>query len=336
MKKHSIAASCGNDSIVVTGATGMIGAAIVAEALAQNKRVAAIVRPNSPNRQNLQNLVGHPNLEIIECGLEGYANLNLTVKHGAFLHMAWQSTDAASRDDVYLHLDNIKYTIDAVHAAHRAGCEVFVSAGSQAEYGLVTEKLGENTACKPESGYGIAKYAAGQMARIVASQLGMRSCHARILSTYGEGLSDNSIIIYLIKTLLAGEKPLLTKCGQIWDYMYVRDTARAFLAIAAGGENGKAYPLGSGIARPLREYVETIRDMIDPALELGFGEKEYYPHQPMYLCADIRELTADTGFKPTVGFAEGIGKTIAWVKTSCAPNGHTPLRSPPSVWPWQS
>jgi nucleoside-diphosphate-sugar epimerase len=55
--------------------------------------------------------------------------------------------------------------------------------------------------------------------------------------------------------------------------------------------------------------------MIDAQLELGFGEKEYYPHQPMYLCADIGELRQDTGFAPSVGFAEGIQRTIDWVKS---------------------
>jgi nucleoside-diphosphate-sugar epimerase len=292
----------------------MIGAATIAEALAQNMRVAAIVRPDSPKRQNLQNLSGHPNLEIIACDIKDYANVKLATRYDAFLHMAWQSTDAASRDDVYAHIDNIKYTIDAVHAAHRNGCEVFVAAGSQAEYGHVAEKLRGDTPCCPESGYGIAKYAAGKMAHLTATQLGMRSCQARILSTYGEGMSEGAVIVYLIKTLLAGEKPLLTKCEQMWDYMYVRDTARAFLAIAESGTDGKAYPLGSGTAKPLREYAETIRGIINPALELGFGEKEYYPHQAMYLCADIRELEEDTGFKPVVGFEEGIERTIDWVR----------------------
>ena len=46
-------------------------------------------------------------------------------------------------------------------------------------------------------------------------------------------------------------------------------------------------------------------------MSLGFGKKEYYPHQPMYLVADISELTADTGWKPQVSFVDGIKAILA-------------------------
>jgi len=58
----------------------------------------------------------------------------------------------------------------------------------------------------------------------------------------------------------------------------------------------------------LSEYLEVIRELIAPNTVLQFGKKEYYPHQPMYLCADISELTNDTGWKPEVSFEDGIRK----------------------------
>ncbi|MDR0221402.1 MAG: NAD(P)-dependent oxidoreductase [Lachnospiraceae bacterium] len=302
-------------NIIITGATGMIGRATVAEALAQGRHVAAIVRKDSPNINKLLPLAHSQNLSIVECGIQDYSRLNLTMKYDAFLHLAWQGTDVTLRNDAYTQIDNLKYTVDAVHAAHRHGCHVFVGAGSQAEYGPIEDALRGDTPCDPQSGYGITKYAVGKMAHLVSSQLGLRSCHTRVLSTYGEDMRDNSILVYLIRTLLAGERPVLTKCEQIWDFIYVRDVARALLAVAEKGGDGKIYPLGTGIAKPLREYVETIRDMIDPALELGFGERDYYPHQVMYLQADIRELEQDTGFRPAVSFEEGIQKTIDWVRS---------------------
>jgi nucleoside-diphosphate-sugar epimerase len=69
--------------------------------------------------------------------------------------------------------------------------------------------------------------------------------------------------------------------------------------------------LGSGEGRKLSEYLESIKNIIAPNIALQFGKKEYYPHQPMYLCADISELTADTGWKPEVSFEEGVKRTIA-------------------------
>ena len=70
--------------------------------------------------------------------------------------------------------------------------------------------------------------------------------------------------------------------------------------------DGKTYPLGSGHGRKLSEYLEELRSAINPSVLLGFGKKEYYPHQPMHLVADVSELEKDTGWKTEVGFLEGL------------------------------
>ena len=49
---------------------------------------------------------------------------------------------------------------------------------------------------------------------------------------------------------------------------------------------------------------------VGDVIEIRFGAKPYYPHQPMYLVADIGELTADTGFVPEIPFADGIRKIL--------------------------
>ena len=98
----------------------------------------------------------------------------------------------------------------------------------------------------------------------------------------------------------------------MWDYLYCEDAANALLLLAGHGRDGGIYPIGSGIARPLREYIEIIRDEIDPDLPLGFGEVPYSDKQVMHLCADISDLQRDTGFEPEVGFREGIQNTIKY------------------------
>ena len=72
--------------------------------------------------------------------------------------------------------------------------------------------------------------------------------------------------------------------------------------------------IGSGQSRYLKDYITTIRDVVNPNLEIGIGEIDYYPNQVMKLCADIDELTKDTGFLPEVSFEEGIKKTIEWYR----------------------
>ena len=98
----------------------------------------------------------------------------------------------------------------------------------------------------------------------------------------------------------------------MWDYLYSEDAARALYLLGQKGRDGRTYCIGSGQARPLREYIEMLRDAINPALPLGIGEVPYGENQVMYLCADISDLTRDTGFVPEVTFEEGIRRTIEY------------------------
>lgn len=289
--------------IVVTGATGCVGSAVVRQAIAQGIEVACIVHKCT---QRLSNLPQSDHITVVECNLSDYANLELPDKYDAFIHLSWEKTFGASRDDAETQTRNIQYTLDAVRLAHRCGCAVFVGAGSQAEYGVQTQDLTPTLPVCPESGYGIAKYAAGKLSAMLCKSLGIRHNWVRILSVYGPNDGENTLISYAIRELKAGRSPELTKCEQMWDYLYADDAGDAILSVAAKGIDGKTYPLGSGKGRKLSEYIEDIRQTINPSVEIRYGVKEYYPHQPMHLVADISELEKDTGWEPQISFREGI------------------------------
>lgn len=293
---------------VITGATGAIGMALISELLRTGDEVLVLCRAESGRSARIPE---HPNLRKIDCPLDRMSQLSLDgERYDAFFHLAWEGTTGAARNDMQLQTRNIKHTMDAVELASRLGCSVFLGAGSQAEYGRVSEDLSSRTPAFPENGYGMAKLCAGQMSRVLANSLGMRQVWVRILSVYGAYDGENSLISFAIRKLLDGERASFTAGEQVWDYMYSGDAARAMLALAERGRDGGVYCLGSGKVRKLREYIEIIRDKIDPAAELGFGDIPYAEGQVMYLCADVSELERDTGYVPDTPFEEGIGKTI--------------------------
>lgn len=289
--------------ILLTGATGMIGSAIIQEALKHEYDITCLVRKDS---LRIANIPKNERVHIIDSNLSDYKTLKLTGKYDIFMHLAWNKTTVGGRDDVDSQLKNIEYTIDAVKLAKRCGCSVFIGAGSQAEYGVQTVPLSPNLSVNPESGYGIAKYTAGKFAGMLCKQFGIHFNWLRILSVYGKNDGKNTLISYVIRELKDGRSPELTKCEQTWDYLNCNDAAKAFLAVAEKGVDGKTYPLGSGKGRKLSEYLEEIRSVINPSVQLSFGKKEYYPHQPMYLVADMREFEKDTGWKAEIEFEKGI------------------------------
>lgn len=295
--------------VAITGGTGMIGSAIVNCLISQGCETLVFTRHKELEKESTKQkrfiYCDLADLDKFDCNLRGY---------DTFIHLGWCSTTGAARDNAEIQELNIKFTLDAVKLAKKLGCTCFIGAGSQAEYGITDKKMKAGLECNPESAYGVAKYTAGKLSKILANQLGMRHCWTRILSVYGPKDNPNSLISYVIRSLLNGDSPELTKCEQEWDYIYVEDCAKAICCIAANGKNGAVYPIGSGETLQLREYVEIIKNKINKNANIQYGVKNYYPHQPMYLCADIDNLEKDTGYKRSYSFEEGIIKTIEYIR----------------------
>ena len=297
---------------VITGATGMIGAALTSLLLERGVRVTALVHPGSKKRGNLP--AEHPMLTIVEAGLEDLKDLEPQSGADAFFHLAWSGTYGDARNDYDLQLKNVAYTLDAVRLAERYGCTVFVGAGSQAEYGKPKDALAPDSPVNPETGYGIAKLAAGQMSRGECHKYGMAQVWTRFFSVYGPGDNAYTMVMSGINQMLDGKRPAYTAGDQLWDYLYCQDAAKAMLLCAEYGTDGSVYCVGSGKVRPLAEYIEAIRAAVGPQAQAGLGERPYFPGQVMHLQADISTLTRDTGFVPKTDFEEGIRRTVAWAK----------------------
>jgi UDP-glucose 4-epimerase len=295
---------------IITGSASMLGIALIKECANNGVDVTAVSRPGSERNILIPALKG---IHVTECGLEEMESLPklLNGKYDVFFHLGWSHTDKEGRVDPELQGKNIKYTIDAVKAASRLGCNVFVGAGSQAEYGKISGKVSENAPISPVMAYGIAKYATGRISSVLCGKLGIRHVWLRIFSVYGPHNRNDNMITYCMEKLLKGEKPSLTKCEQEWDYLYSADAAKALRLAFEKGTNGAVYNVGSGRTKKLSEYVKIMRDAINPSLPLGFGDIEYPDGQVMKLCADIAAFSTETGFKPETDFKDGIIETIS-------------------------
>ncbi len=289
--------------IVINGPTGAIGIALINKCIEQDIEVLAICRRGSKRINKIP--VSH-HVKVVECSLDELSTYSNEERYDAFFHFAWEGTFGDSRNDMYLQNLNVKYTLDAVQLAKRLGCASFIGAGSQAEYGRVEGALSAGTPALPENGYGIAKLCAGQMSRVLCGKLGIKHIWARILSVYGPNDGEHTLVMSTIRKLMNGEAPIFTKGEQIWDFLYSGDAAEALLLMAEKGTHGKLYCLGSGVGKPLFEFINLIRDTVNPLALVEFGGIPYNENQVMYLVADIDELKNETGFSPKTEFTEGI------------------------------
>ena len=303
---------------VITGATGAIGRALINICINAGYEVLAVVHRNSSRADEL-GAISH--CTVLKLDLNEYEHAVEALKkqkieldnYELFFHLAWMSSFGKERENVQLQLENIQASLAAVHFANALGCRTFIGAGSQAEYGRVQGKIGPDTPAYPETGYGIAKLSAGHFTRLLCEQMHLSHIWCRILSVYGPYDREQTLISTAVRQMLLNEDTAFTPCDQMWDYIYADDAAKAILLAAEKGETGKNYVIGSGIVRPLKEYIEMIAELTNYSKPIGFGKRGYNDKQVMYLKADIVALQA-IGFTQKFTFREGISRTIAWMK----------------------
>ena len=310
----------------VTGATGAIGMALVAELLQNNIEVTVFLRKDSERSGRIAESFGEElkrgNLSVEYVSLEELKHFMENVytpgrQDSVFYHLGWSGTFGKLRNDAVLQQKNVEYTLDAVRLADRLGCTKFIGVGSQAEYGRVSTRLTPDTDTAPENEYGRAKLAAGVSSRELCRELGIEHAWVRVLSVYGPYDGMNTMITSVIRGLLKGDRVSLTQGEQMWNYLYSEDAGKELYLLGAKAvRNGAVYILAGSEEHSLKEYVVRLCRAMDADDKLlGFGDVPYGEGQVMCLTADIGTLCSDTGYIPDTTFEDGIKKTAEWVKS---------------------
>lgn len=299
------------NKVVITGATGAIGISLINIFIEKNIEVLVLANPGSHRNKYIP--VAR-NVKVIEVNADDYDKVDVKgERYDVFYNFAWQ--DGRFRDAAELQYKNIERSLKAVRLAKRLGCHKFIGSGSQAEYGVANTILSDKVPAFPCNAFGAAKLCSGQLSRSLCNELGMEHIWTRILSVYGPYDGENTMIISAINKWINGDRPKFTYGEQEWDYIFSDDAANAlYLLGMTDGINDKIYCIGSGRTKKIKEFIEDIYNKLNPEMPLIFGELPYLSNQINYLCADISELTKDTGFQPKVSFEEGIKKTINWCK----------------------
>lgn len=297
---------------IISGGTSFIGVELTRYLLVHDQRVICLCR-NEAKTQSL--LPQHDNLQIVCCDMDAIEQLPTMVPHAdVFVHLAWMGTGHEGRNDKALQDKNIAQSLKAVEAAAKVGCCLFVEAGSQAEYGLIKGTLSEFTTCHPDNEYGKAKLALGEQAEALCEANSMKFIHLRILSIFGEGDKDWTMIISSVKKMLRNEDVQLSEGTQPWNYVYVKDAVKQIALLCQHALNSDSFKseiflIGSKDTRPLRQFIEEIYALTGSKSKLLYGY--YKPQNVVELNPDMSKTEAATGgFISDYSFADGIKRII--------------------------
>ena len=296
--------------ILVTGASGHLGAHVVEQLLKSDAEVVLLVRPES----NLWRLAGTlDQVSVLRGDLDDLAAIADTIAAAGadtIIHLGWQGVTNSLRNNPEQITSNVPNTLALFDITRAAGCHNWIGIGSQAEYGSYKGILMESMPLRPATAYGVAKMATELLTEKLCYLTDTRWVWFRLLALYGPKDDERHLIPSVIQTLLRGERPSLTPGEQQWDYLYVTDAAQAVVRAALNPNARGVFNLASGETSSVRYIAERIRDLIDPKLSLGFGDRSYPVDQIMHLQADISKLTETTGWKPQVNLDDGLKQTI--------------------------
>lgn len=298
---------------IVTGANGFVGSSVCKELSTQGVEVIAVIRRPDETFRKIAEIMG---IRVVYSELSNYRNLAEVISDrdvDTLFHFAWAGSAGPLRGDVDAQLSNVKYTCDTVKACADLGCKRFVFASSIMEY-EIEATMATDTTPGINTLYSTAKVAADYMARTIAGSLGIDYIRAVISNIYGPGEMSPRLVNTSLRKLLNGEHCAFSAGEQMYDFIYITDAAKSFVAIGEKGKNNKTYYIGSQEPKPLKAFLLTMRDLVDPNIMIGLGEIPFNGVSLSYKEFDINAVKDDTGFIPQISFKEGIEKTIAWLK----------------------
>lgn len=260
------------------------------------------------------------NIVIVECNLNNISNIPNLIKDrdiDVIYHFAWQGVWGNDLKDENIQLANIYATLELIYAAYEMKIKAFIGAGSIHESELIFEMCENKTITNMGIMYKTSKLAAHYMAKAKAGNLGIKFFWPIITNAYGIGENSGRLVNTVIRKIFNGQVPDLSEGYQNYDFIYIDDVSNAFYLIGERGIDGTNYIIGSGIVKPLKEYIQIVGDIansyIHSNIKLGFGNiNTNAVFLPEY-CFDISQLEKDTGFTPCVSFEEGIRITVDWI-----------------------
>jgi UDP-glucose 4-epimerase len=312
--------------ILVTGGAGFIGSHLAERLVDLGHDVVVMDSEATGRREHVPQGAEYRRGDV--CRTEDLEKI-FSVGLGAVAHVAGQVSLIRSFTDPVVDLrTNVEGTVNVLSCCVRHRVPRLLYASSMTVYGHAEAlPTAEDTACKPVSYYGIAKYAAERYVHTTAErpdlgfEFGVTSF--RMFNVYGPVQAlDNpyqGVLGIFLGNLLRGEPITIFGDGnQSRDFVYIDDVVDAWVAALDNpASSHQVLNLGSG--RRL-----SINDVADHALR-AFGRSRdnwpvhYAPTRPgeqRHVEADIARASDVLGWTPRVAFDAGLAETARWAMTA--------------------
>ena len=311
--------------VLVTGATGLVGAWLVKQLLERGSYVVALIRDSDPQSELFRS-GDVARVNVISGDLADFFTVERAISEhevDTVLHLAAQPiVGVAHRFPLQTFESNIRGTYHLLEACriHRALVRRVVIASSDKAYGEQPQlPYTEDMPLRGRHPYEVSKSCADLLAQSYHHTYGLPIGIARCGNVYGGGdLNWSRIVPGTIRSLLRSERPIIRSDGRyVRDYIYVKDVAHAYLTLADGIDDpalhGAAFNFSPESRVNVLELVELIITLMDcrkltPDIQ-NTAEGEI---RSQYLSAD--KASRLLAWRPTHTLEAGLHETIAWYR----------------------
>lgn len=292
--------------VLVTGASGFIGSALVRRLVGRGDDVHGVGR--GPSTDPVVSWHIADLADRTSC-----AELVAAVAPDAIVHLAGYVVGgrgvAASPQAFATTLGSTVHILEA--CAERPIARV-VLAGSLEE----PEHRREDPDPIAASPYALAKEAARQWARYAHIRWGVPTVWARLFMVYGPGQNDLAKLIpSTCIALLRGEQPRISTGVRLVDWIFIDDVVDGLVAsLDTPNIEGCELDLGSGELLSVRRVVEKLAALCPDAPAPHFGA---LPDRPgdVVRAANLSATRARIDWSPRVDLEAGLAATMTWART---------------------
>lgn len=280
-------------NILVTGATGFIGANLV-KALVKNEKDNIFITARSSS--NLWRI------EDVKDKLQGIANIDLENKTlitdmlksfspDYIYHVATYGGFPGQTDKEKIVSTNFIGTMNLLDSAVKYGVKQFINTGSSSEYGIKDKPMKEDEICTPVNFYGLTKLAATNYCTMVGKNLDYKVCTLRLFSPYGALEDKSRLYPSIISALKAGKPPELSKPDSVRDFIPVEKVVKVYLTIVnLAYKPGDIINVGSGKQETIKHLYTSIAQSMNTNIEPVWGKAAQRKFEPVRWEADITKL----------------------------------------------
>ncbi len=305
---------------LITGAAGFVGSALAHSLVARGEKVRALDNLAAGKRENLAGI--EASLDFVEGDLLDSAALARACNGADYvLHQAAVSAAHFSADTARANRVNVEGTLDLLLAARDAGVKRVIVAACSSAYGdSPALPKHEGMIPNPLSPYAASKLAGEFYAAVFYRAYGLETVILRYFNVFGPRqdatLKNPPVLARIISTMLRDEEPVIYGDGeQSRDFIFVDNVVEAnLLACQAPAKSaaGQVFNIASGRRTTINQTVRSLK-----RITLYDGQVYHGPERPAdirHSLADISRAVKHLGYRPTVGFEEGLERTVSWYR----------------------